>query len=357
MAMHTQNRRASRPAALAVLAAAAVVVSPCIGATAASSATSSPARSWSALMQRSLGPSPESLRLKALVSGLQTAAPNRSAAVLQARSQQSIAQTSLAAAVAAQAVAQSGLAVATSAATKAQHALTAAIAHRPTNKAAIRQARRQVKTTAAVLRRQAKAVTTAAATLRAAQINVQQAAATVTTAVAAWQTTNVAIRNAQQKLASLPRYDAALAAQAGTYSSAVVTDARANFTPADTTQVNGITVNKTIAYELQRMITDAAQDGIALSGGGFRTKQQQIQLRVVNGCPDIWTAPASSCKVPTAIPGRSLHELGLAVDFTVDNKTIRDRTGPAFTWLTLHAAQYGLANLPSEPWHWSITGN
>ena len=29
---------------------------------------------------------------------------------------------------------------------------------------------------------------------------------------------------------------------------------------------------------------------------------------------------------------------------------------PAFVWLTEHAADYGLENLPSEPWHWSVDG-
>ena len=37
----------------------------------------------------------------------------------------------------------------------------------------------------------------------------------------------------------------------------------------------------------------------AFSGGGFRTKQRQIELRKINGCPDVWTAPSSSCRVPT----------------------------------------------------------
>ena len=29
---------------------------------------------------------------------------------------------------------------------------------------------------------------------------------------------------------------------------------------------------------------------------------------------------------------------------------------PAFVWLTEHAADYGLENLPGEPWHWSVDG-
>jgi D-alanyl-D-alanine carboxypeptidase len=60
--------------------------------------------------------------------------------------------------------------------------------------------------------------------------------------------------------------------------------------------------------------------------------------------------------VPTAIPGRSLHELGLAIDLTSGRKSINDRRSAAFKWLVANAGKYGFVNLPSEPWHWSITG-
>jgi D-alanyl-D-alanine carboxypeptidase len=105
------------------------------------------------------------------------------------------------------------------------------------------------------------------------------------------------------------------------------------------------------------MIDDAAKAGVPMSGGGFRTKEQQIKLRVTNGCPDIWTAPASSCRVPTAIPGRSLHEIGLAIDMTYGGKTIPNHNSVAYQWLATNASKYGFVNLPSEPWHWSITGS
>jgi D-alanyl-D-alanine carboxypeptidase len=120
--------------------------------------------------------------------------------------------------------------------------------------------------------------------------------------------------------------------------------------------VYGVTVNKIVAYPFQRMVDDAKAAGIPLSGGGFRTRQRQIELRTINGCPDVWTAPASSCRVPTAIPGRSLHEIGLAVDVTSGGKTLTAKS-PGFLWMAAHASAYGFVNLPAEPWHWSITGN
>jgi D-alanyl-D-alanine carboxypeptidase len=114
-------------------------------------------------------------------------------------------------------------------------------------------------------------------------------------------------------------------------------------------------VHKNVAFAFRRMLADAKADGIALSGGGFRTKQRQIELRKINGCPNVWTAPASSCRVPTAIPGRSLHELGLAVDVSSGGRTIAADSA-AFRWLVANARRYGFVNLPSEAWHWSITG-
>ena len=179
----------------------------------------------------------------------------------------------------------------------------------------------------------------------------------MTTATSAYQAATQAVGDTQQKITSLPKLEAALAAQAGALARQVVTQTRTSFTVGQTTQVYGVTVNKTIAYPLQRMIDDAAKAGIQISGGGFRTIQQQIALRTINGCPDIWTAPASSCKVPTAIPGRSLHEIGLAIDLTSGRRTINDRNSAAFKWLAANAGRYGFVNLPSEPWHWSITGN
>ena len=130
---------------------------------------------------------------------------------------------------------------------------------------------------------------------------------------------------------------------------------RTNFAVTDTTTVYGITVHKSVAFAFRQMITDAKADGIVMSGGGFRTKARQIELRKINGCPDVWTAPASSCRVPTAIPGKSLHEIGLAVDITSGGKSLT-RSSAGFKWLAANAADYGYVNLPSEAWHWSITG-
>jgi D-alanyl-D-alanine carboxypeptidase len=135
----------------------------------------------------------------------------------------------------------------------------------------------------------------------------------------------------------------------------VVTAVRPAFTTADTTNVYGTTVHRSVSFAYRRMVDDAKKAGILISGGGFRTKQRQIELRTINGCPDVYKAPSSACRVPTAIPGRSLHEIGMAVDITSAGRALNAKS-PAFKWLQVHADEYGFINLPSEPWHWSITG-
>jgi hypothetical protein len=123
--------------------------------------------------------------------------------------------------------------------------------------------------------------------------------------------------------------------------------------------VQGITVHADIADDVDAMLTAARADGISLSGWGYRSTERQIELRIANCGPtyyDIWIRPASTCNPPTAVPGRSLHEQGRAIDFTSGGSVISTRSSPAFQWLADNAASYGLFNLPSEPWHWSTTG-
>lgn len=93
-------------------------------------------------------------------------------------------------------------------------------------------------------------------------------------------------------------------------------------------------------------------------GSGRRSVEEQIALRKANGCPDVWTSPASSCRVPTAIPGRSNHNHGLAMDLTgPDGQTLRrDRHPEAFAWLAANMGAFGL-HLPvkGEDWHAEMT--
>jgi len=92
---------------------------------------------------------------------------------------------------------------------------------------------------------------------------------------------------------------------------------------------------------------------------GFRTAAEQVELRRAH-CGGsqyaLYRAPPSSCSPPTARPGTSNHEGGLAVDFSCADDKPMTHASPCFRWLAGHAPAYGLHNLPSEPWHWSVTG-
>jgi D-alanyl-D-alanine carboxypeptidase len=125
--------------------------------------------------------------------------------------------------------------------------------------------------------------------------------------------------------------------------------------PVPLTTVRGITVHTTISAQLDAMVAAAAADGVQLSGSGYRSHDRQIELRRQHcGTSDyaIFEMPSSQCSPPTARPGSSLHEQGLAVDFV----NCSSHSTACYQWLNGHASGYGFFNLPSEPWHWSIDG-
>ena len=119
--------------------------------------------------------------------------------------------------------------------------------------------------------------------------------------------------------------------------------------------VRGITVHADIADELEALLEASDGAGLSLGGGGYRDSSQQQRLREQN-CPDPESSPASSCRPPTARPGQSMHEQGLAIDFTNNGRLITSRSNPAFQWLANNAGRFGFRNLPEEPWHWSTNG-
>lgn len=89
---------------------------------------------------------------------------------------------------------------------------------------------------------------------------------------------------------------------------------------------------------------------LAEGGGRFtagsvcRSTAKQARLRVTNGCPDVYTSPASSCRIPTAIPGTSKHESGQAIDIAGDK-----------AYANSIAARYGLGRtVPGEDWHFEV---
>jgi LAS superfamily LD-carboxypeptidase LdcB len=121
-----------------------------------------------------------------------------------------------------------------------------------------------------------------------------------------------------------------------------------------------IIVDGSIGGNVQALVNDAQAGGIGLCAkSGFRTYAEQVELRRAhcgNSEHAILHAPPSTCSPPTARPGTSNHEGGLAIDFSCHDGQPMTHASPCYRWLAAHAARYGLHNLPSEPWHWSVTG-
>jgi hypothetical protein len=124
-------------------------------------------------------------------------------------------------------------------------------------------------------------------------------------------------------------------------------------------RVEGFTVNVQIANEFGAMVRAARAAGIELGGGAYRSTESQIELRKAHcgtSTYAIYEMPSSQCSPPTARPGQSLHEQGLAADFKHNGSYLGSHSSPAFIWLAANAASYGFYNFPPEPWHWSVTG-
>ncbi|MEV4701892.1 M15 family metallopeptidase [Actinoplanes sp. NPDC049316] len=347
--------RARQPFTAAVIAVLATILTTTGTPTAASASVPSVAQKWSSLMYHSLTPTPAYLQLRKTLSAQRKSLATWSDRLVQRRTTHDAAQNTLTTAVATDAAARTRYALARETLATARNNLTVASQQRPRNATAVTKAKNAVTaaaTTTALRRTQASA---AAAVLKTAQTAASTATGNLDAAGVAWDRTYAAIVTNQRRLKTADAQRAADATQASGLSRDVVSQVRKAFTNADTTSVNGTTVHRNVAYAYRAMLNAAKADGVVLSGGGFRTKQRQIELRKINGCPDVWRAPASSCRVPTAIPGTSLHELGLAVDITSGGRSLtRDSAG--FRWLSANAGRYGFVNLPSEAWHWSITG-
>lgn len=117
---------------------------------------------------------------------------------------------------------------------------------------------------------------------------------------------------------------------------------------------HGVRVHACLADAVDGLITQARAAGIELGASGWRSREQQQAARERN-CRTT-SRGAVVCHPPTAVPGHSRHEWGLALDLTDHGRLIRTGT-PAWEWLVEHAGDYGLRNLPGEPWHWSVDGS
>lgn len=147
-------------------------------------------------------------------------------------------------------------------------------------------------------------------------------------------------------------------AAAETYRSAPVTSTPGGLGdgPIRLVDVPGVgATNAQWSDQVRAMLAAAKADGVTLTGSSFRNRSQQIALRRAHCGTSFYATyemPASRCRPPTARPGTSQHELGLAIDF----QRCSTRATQCYRWLSANAARFGIRNLPSEPWHWSTTG-
>src|SRR4029077_5366492 len=107
--------------------------------------------------------------------------------------------------------------------------------------------------------------------------------------------------------------------------------------------VRTITVACSIAGQLDKMLAAAAADGFVLTGQGYRSPDQQLAGRREN-CGssqyDVYQMPPNDCHPPTAYPGTSMHEQGLAIDFMWNGSIISSHGNPAWQWLNSNAASF-----------------
>jgi hypothetical protein len=170
---------------------------------------------------------------------------------------------------------------------------------------------------------------------------------------------DVAARIEQRRAEALTLDAAAdeLSAQILAEEAALVARSGGSLAPPPLARVGVFTVHEALADDLADLLAAAEDDGIDLGGWGYRDSAAQWNLRVAH-CPDPVSSPSSACSPPTAPVGSSMHERGLAIDFTcAGGQSIGTHASPCYQWLAAHAEAYGLYNLPSEPWHWSVTGN
>ena len=119
------------------------------------------------------------------------------------------------------------------------------------------------------------------------------------------------------------------------------------------------TVHRCIAPHVAALFAAAQAAGLPLGGGGYRDPAGQIRTRRNNCGPssyDIYEKPSTACRPPTAKPGPSMPERGLAIDFTCGGPTVR-LGDQCSRWLLANSKRFGLTNWPQESWHYSSNGH
>lgn len=148
------------------------------------------------------------------------------------------------------------------------------------------------------------------------------------------------------------------------------------FVPQLTTIAGDYQVDSRIAEPLKKMLADAKKDGMNLSiCSAYRSVEKQKELynlymgNEVRSGKSYWQALEETIK-STAYPGKSEHNLGLAVDIVSAKYTALDekqKDTPEAKWLAKNCHKYGfilrypvdkteVTGIIYEPWHYRYVG-
>ena len=123
------------------------------------------------------------------------------------------------------------------------------------------------------------------------------------------------------------------------------------------TSIANATVNAAVAAQFQQLGEAAKAAGRSLSAGSsFRLENTSSFGGRCNS-----TQPGVLC----ATDGKSMHQLGVAIDFSISPRNTGGQTcatratssDPNWIWLRDNASQFGIRQYAYESWHWDILNN
>ncbi len=122
----------------------------------------------------------------------------------------------------------------------------------------------------------------------------------------------------------------------------------------DLLDIEGHKVNKFIYLQTKSVLKNARDAGKELElSSTFRDCKEQKILRSANCASS--SLPAESCSPPTEKAGESLHNYGMAIDFSCKGYSIFE-SSPCYKWMQENGSKFKFKQRDREPWHWSLTG-
>lgn len=134
---------------------------------------------------------------------------------------------------------------------------------------------------------------------------------------------------------------------------------------------NGVSVDSRIYPDLQKMFDDARAEGIyPIVGEGYRTHNEQkamMREKTAEFMADGYSMEEAQKLAADLVaePGKSEHELGIALDINADTSVSTNEE--VYAWLADNAYKYGfilrypqgkedITGIDYEPWHYRYVG-